>query len=48
MGCELCGRGACMRCFHSLSDQEDFDNKTGVYAPEEPQDEEGGCDGPQL
>lgn len=27
MACELCGRSACTRCFHSLSDQEDFDNK---------------------
>lgn len=35
MSCELCGRGSCTRSFHSLHDQEDFDNKTGKYAPEE-------------
>ena len=26
MSCEICGRGACMRSFHSLGEQEDFDN----------------------
>ena len=26
MSCEICGRGACMRSFHSLEEQEDFDN----------------------
>lgn len=34
-GCEICGRGSCTRSFHSLSDQEDFDAKTGKYAPDE-------------
>lgn len=34
-GCEICGRGSCTRSFHSLSDQEDFDSKTGKYAPDE-------------
>lgn len=30
MGCEICGRGACTRSFHSLDEQQDFDriNKT--------------------
>ena len=30
MGCEICGRGACTRSFHSLEEQEEFDrvNKT--------------------
>lgn len=30
MGCEICGRGACIRSFHSLEEQEEFDrvNKT--------------------
>ena len=30
MGCEICGRGACTRSFHSLEQQEEFDriNKT--------------------
>lgn len=30
MGCEICGRGACARSFHSLEEQEEFDrvNKT--------------------
>ena len=26
MACEICGRGACTRSFHSLREQEDFDN----------------------
>ena len=33
MACELCGRGSCTRSFHSIKDQEAFDNKTGKYAP---------------
>lgn len=30
MGCEICGRGACTRSFHSLEEQNEFDqvNKT--------------------
>ena len=24
MGCEICGRGACTRSFHSLEEQEEF------------------------
>ena len=30
MGCEICGREACTRSFHSLEEQEEFDrvNKT--------------------
>jgi len=35
MACEICGRSSCTRCFHSLSEQEEFDTKTGRYAPEE-------------
>jgi len=26
MSCEICGRGACMRSFHSLEEQANFDN----------------------
>ena len=31
MGCEICGRSACIRILHSLEEQEEFDrvNKTG-------------------
>ena len=32
--CEICGRSSCTRSFHSLSEQEEFDTKTGRYAPE--------------
>lgn len=35
MACEICGRSSCTRCFHSLSEQDEFDTKTGRYAPEE-------------
>ncbi len=35
MACELCGRSSCTRCFHSLDEQEEFDNKTGRYAPDD-------------
>ena len=34
MSCEICGRGACTRSFHSLKEQEEFDTKTGRYAPD--------------
>ena len=27
MSCEICGRSACTRSFHSLEEQENFDNK---------------------
>ena len=27
MGCEICGRSACTRSFHSLESQEEFDEK---------------------
>lgn len=27
MGCEICGRSACSRCFHSLEAQEEFDTE---------------------
>ena len=26
MACEICGRGACTRSFHSLEEQNNFDN----------------------
>lgn len=26
MGCEICGRGNCIRSFHSLEEQEEFDS----------------------
>lgn len=32
--CEICGKSDCMRCFHSLDEQQEFDNKTGRFAPE--------------
>lgn len=41
--CEICGRSSCTRSFHALSEQEEFDTKTGRYAPEPettPADEE--------
>lgn len=25
MGCEICGRGNCDRCFHPLDEQEEYD-----------------------
>lgn len=39
MSCELCGRSSCTRSFHSLEEQDDFDNKTGRYAPDDDDDE---------
>lgn len=38
MSCEICGRGACTQSFHSFEEQEEFDTKTGRYAPEEDRD----------
>lgn len=35
MSCQICGRGACTESFHSLKEQEDFENKTGKFSPEE-------------
>lgn len=32
MGCEICGRGACTRRFHSLEEQEEFNR---VNKPDE-------------
>ena len=29
MGCEICGRSSCMKSFHSLEEQEEFDSKFG-------------------
>lgn len=26
MGCEICGRGSCTKSFHSLEEQNNFDN----------------------
>lgn len=28
MSCEICGRGNCTRAFHSLDEQNDYDNVT--------------------
>ena len=39
MACEICGSSSCTRCFHSLEEQEEFDTKTGRYAPEEDEEE---------
>lgn len=27
MSCEICGRGACTRSFHSFEDQEEYDKR---------------------
>jgi hypothetical protein len=27
MACEICGRSSCTRCFHSIEEQDEFDNK---------------------
>ena len=43
MSCELCHRSSCTRCFHSLEEQEEFDTKTGQYAPERPLPEARRC-----
>lgn len=34
MSCKICGRTACTESFHSLEEQEEFETKTGRYAPE--------------
>jgi len=39
MACEICGRSACTRSFHSLEEQEEFDTKTGRYSDDETDDE---------
>ena len=41
MACEICGRSSCTRSFHSLQDQEDFDNKIGKYAKEDDDSTDG-------
>lgn len=30
MACEICGRSSCTRSFHSFSEQDEFDTKTGT------------------
>jgi hypothetical protein len=30
MACEICGRNACTRSFHSIEDQSDFDGKVDI------------------
>jgi len=40
MACEICKRGACTRSFHSLQDQDDFDNKTGKYSEDEEKEDQ--------
>ena len=34
MACKICGRSGCIESFHSLEEQEEFETKTGRYAPE--------------
>jgi len=34
MACEICGKSVCIRSFHSLDEQDEFDTKTGRFAPE--------------
>ncbi len=31
MGCRICGRGACCKSFHSLEEQENYDNMYGGF-----------------
>ena len=38
MACEICKRNSCSRMFHSLEDQEAFDNKTGKYSEDDNED----------
>jgi hypothetical protein len=38
MSCEICGRVACCRSFHSIKEQEEFEN--GMNKPESPEMEE--------
>jgi hypothetical protein len=35
MSCKICGRNACTESFHSIEEQEEFETKTGRYAPDE-------------
>lgn len=35
MVCEICDKSNCIRSFHSLEEQKEFDTKTGRYAPDE-------------
>ena len=37
MSCKICGRNSCCPSFHSLAEQEEFDTKTGRFAPKEPE-----------
>ena len=41
MACKICGRNSCTECFHSIEEQQEFENKTGRYAPDnyEPDEE---------
>ncbi len=34
MGCTICGRNACCQSLHSIEEQEEFETKTGRYAPD--------------
>jgi hypothetical protein len=38
VACRICGRGACTESFHSIQDQEEWQTKTGRYAPEDTED----------
>ncbi len=35
MSCKICQKVGCTESFHSLEEQEEFETKTGRYAPEE-------------
>ena len=35
MSCKICKRSSCTESFHSIEEQEEFENKTGIYAEEE-------------
>ena len=42
MGCKICGRSSCTESFHSLEEQEEFETKTGRYAPEDDEENDNG------
>jgi hypothetical protein len=35
MACQICGRNSCIKSFHSFEEQEEWETKTGRYAPDE-------------
>jgi hypothetical protein len=40
VGCKICGRNACASWMHSIEEQEEWETKTGRYAPDEEDEEE--------